>query len=261
MMQAQKFIWFPGLILLLLTLASNPGQVSAGQDSQGPPGAQAGLVIQFDDGRTETRCVAFEGDELSGADLLAESDLEAIVDVSSGMGLTICQIAGEGCAYPAEPCFCQCMGGGDCAYWNYFYQEPDESEWTYSALGAAMRKVRPGSVEAWVWGDGSTPPAVEVTFEEVCMPATAVPTTLPTEEPTSTPAASRPTPAPTAAAVTPVPSPTTAPTALPTATASQPSPSPVPTAATGQSLTAYWPFGLALAGLALIGAVVWLRRR
>jgi hypothetical protein len=257
-MQALRNIWLPGLILLLLAMVGSPGQVSARQDLLG---AQAGLVIQFDDGRTETRCVAFEGDELSGADLLAQSDLEAIVDVSSGMGLTICQIAGEGCAYPAEPCFCHCMGGGECAYWNYFYKEPGESEWTYSALGAAMRQVRPGSVEAWVWGDGHTPPAVEVTFEEICMPATAVPTTLPTEEATDGPAASPTAPASMPDAVTALPPPTPAPTALPTATVPQPSSSAVPATAGGQNLAGYWPFGLALAGLALIGAVVWLRRR
>jgi hypothetical protein len=177
------------------------------------------------------------------------------------MGLTICQIAGEGCAYPAEPCFCHCMGGGECAYWNYFYQEPGETEWTYSALGAAMRKVRPGSVEAWVWGDGDTPPIVEVTFEEICMPATAVPTTRPTEEPTAAPAATPTKPVSTSQAVTAIPSATPAPTALPTATVPQPSPSPVPAAAGGPSLADYWPFGLALAGLVLIGAVAWLRRR
>jgi hypothetical protein len=260
-MKAQRFIWFTGLILLLMVTAGHSGRVSANQDVQGSHGSQAGLVIQFDDGRLDTRCVAFEGDDISGADLLAQSDLEAIVDASSGMGLTVCQIAGEGCAYPAEPCFCHCMGGGDCAYWNYFYREPGESEWTYSAIGAAMRKVQPGSVEAWVWGDGSTPPAVDVTFEEICTPATAVPTIPPTEEPAAVPAASPTAAAAIVEAATAVPSPSPVPTVPPTATVPQPSPNPMPGSAGGQSLAAYWPFGLALAGLALIGTVVWLRRR
>jgi hypothetical protein len=255
----QRKTWYLGLMLLLLATAGSSVHVLASEARQGQlgaqagPGARVGLVIQFGDGRIETRCVAFEGDEIGGADLLAQSDLEAVVDASSGMGLTICQIAGEGCAYPAEHCFCQCMGGGECAYWNYFYLDPGESEWTYSALGAAMRKVRSGSVDAWVWGDGHTPPAAEVTFEEICVPA-ALPTTLPTEEPTAMPTAS-PTPA------TPSLSPTQSSTMLPTATAPQPSPSPAPAAGGGQNLASYWPFGLAVASLALIGAVVWLRRR
>lgn len=265
-MRVQRITWTLGLMLLLMAMAGKPGQVSAGEAALAGPGNQAGLVIQHSDGRIETRCVAFAGDEISGADLLAQSELEVIVDVSSGMGITVCQIAGEGCAFPAKPCFCQCMGGGECAYWNYFYLDPGESEWTYSALGAAMRRVRPGSVEAWVWGDGQAPPATEVTFEEICVPEvptmtpTVVPTALPTTEPTASPASSPPPPSVTAAP-SKTPSPTQAPTMPPTATAPQASPSPVPAVQRGQDLSSYWPFGLAVAGLALIGAVVWLRRR
>jgi len=245
-------------MLLLLAMVGKPGQAG--------PGAQAGVVVQFGDGRIETRCVAFEGDEISGANLLVQSDLEVIVDVSSGMGITVCQIAGQGCAFPAKPCFCQCMGGGECAYWNYFYQEPGETEWTYSALGAAMRKVRSGSVEAWVWGDGQIPPAVEVTFEEICVPEvptvepTAAPSASPTAAPTASPASSPPPPSVTATS-SETPSPTQAPTKLPTTIVPQPSASPAPAVQRGQDLSSYWPFGLAVAGLALIGAVVWLRRK
>lgn len=265
-------------MLLLLVMAARPAMVSAIEALPLQTGAQpesdsrAGLVIQFDDGRAETHCVTFEGSEISGADLLAQADLEAIVDVSSGLGITVCQIAGNGCAYPAEPCFCQCMGGGECGYWNYFYLEPGASEWTYSALGAAMRQVSPGSVEAWVWGDGSTPPAVQVSFEEICVPE-APPTALPTEAPTeapaetptgvpaTTPSASPVPPTPLPDATSPPPLSTQAPTALPTATVPPPSLSPTPAAGSGQNLSSYLPFGLAIVGLALIGVVVWLRRR
>ncbi len=51
--------------------------------------------------------------------------------------------------------------------------------WTYAALGALRHKVRPGSVEAWVWGDGTTLPAADLTFEVVC----------PSPTPTATPPA------------------------------------------------------------------------
>ncbi len=94
------------------------------------------------------------------------------MDASGGMGITVCQIAGVGCAHPAEPCFCQCMGGETCAYWNYYYRDSGEADWTYSALGALLRKVQPGAVEAWVWGDGKTPPSTDWTFEAICSPAT-----------------------------------------------------------------------------------------
>jgi hypothetical protein len=238
---------FSGWTLLLLAVLGLPGLVLADEPNQ------AGLVIQFGDGRVETRCVTFEGEAISGADLLARSGLEAIVDSSSGMGLTVCQIEGQGCAHPVEPCFCQCMGGGECAYWNYFFREAGGAAWTYSALGAVLHKVKPGSVEGWVWGDGDTPPAEEVRFEAICLPPTAVPTDTP--EP--------PAPAPTteAAALTAMPPPTQMPTA-PSATTAPP-PSPVPTAAAdaGPALTGYWPFGLMVVGLALVGVLVWRRRR
>jgi hypothetical protein len=276
-MQLRRITRYLAWVFLLLIMAARPAMVSAVEalprqvGAQPKSGSRAGLVIQFDDGRAETRCVTFEGDEIRGADLLAQADLEAIVDVSSGMGVTVCQIAGEGCAYPAEPCFCQCMGGGECSYWNYFYLEPGEREWTYSALGAAMRQVTPGSVEAWVWGDGSTPPAVQVSFEEICVseaPPTSQPTEIPTGAPAITPSASPVPPTPLPDATAPPSSPTQAPTAPPTATTSlpmatdlPPAPGPTPTADSGQDLSSYLPFGLALVGLALIGAVVWLRRR
>jgi hypothetical protein len=134
---------------------------------------RAGLVVQFDETRIETRCLEVAGEGVKGLDLLQASGLEIVADVSGGMGVSICQIEGQGCAFPAQHCFCQCMGGGDCGYWNYFYREPGAGTWTYSPLGAGLRTVRPGAVEAWVWGDGRTPPAADLTFEAICRRPTA----------------------------------------------------------------------------------------
>lgn len=225
------------LSLLLMSLLS--GLVLAEEPNR------AGLVILFGDGRVETRCVTFEGEQISGADLLAQSGLEVVVDTSSGLGISVCQIEGEGCAYPTESCFCQCMGRSNrCTYWNYFYREAGETAWTYSALGAALRKVRPGSVEAWVWGDGHTPPAESLTFEAICAPPPA--TVTATSEPTLA--------VPTSVAATPTripPSPTVRP---PTPTLT-PGPAPV----NETRLSDYWPFGLLVLGLVLLGVLVRLR--
>ncbi|HSR33310.1 MAG TPA: hypothetical protein VLY63_22320 [Anaerolineae bacterium] len=253
------------MALLIVLAASLSGLALADEPNR------AGLVIQYGDGRIDARCVAFEEDEISGADLLTRSRLDAIMDASGGMGLTLCQVEGEGCAYPAEPCFCQCMGGGECAYWNYFYQDPGETEWTYSALGAALRKVRPGSVEAWVWGDGSAPPQSEGTFEVICAPSTAEPAS--TAGPADAPDPSTLSLATAPAIATETPRPTDLPTGLPTTTTSVPTesptlfptdavpaPSPPPVTNAGQALARYWAFGLAVIGLALIGLLVWLRR-
>jgi hypothetical protein len=237
---------FLGLALFLFALASSAGRTYAEEPNQ------AGLVVQFGDDRIETRCVAFEGQEISGADLLTRSGLELSVDTSSGMGITVCQIEGEGCAFPAEPCFCQCTGGDECAYWNYFYRDAGATGWEYSALGAILRQVKPGSVEAWVWGDGHTPLDDQLTFETVCPAPTATPSRVPATA----------TPSPVIATRTPTTTqmPVSAPTALPTATSLPPSPTPVPVAGPEPGLADYWPFGLMLLGLGAIAVAVWLRR-
>ena len=256
----QKILGCLGGFLVLLAAIGLPGVAAADEPSQ------AGLVVQFGDGRVETRCVTFEEKQITGADLLLTySGFEAIVDASSGMGITVCQFEGEGCAYPSEPCFCQCMGGGECAYWNYFYREPGTSEWTYSALGAVLRKVQHGSVEAWVWGDGTTPPTFDGTFESICAAPTAEPTATvepiaSPEPPTATPTAmatqspTKQTPEPTQ---TPPPTSTTVP---PASTTVLPTPTQMPEPAPTQTLAGYWPFGLMVLGLIATGLLVRFRR-
>ena len=234
-----------GSLLFLLAALSLPGAALAGEPSQ------AGLVVQFADGRVETRCISFE-EEITGADLLlAHSGFDTVVDVSSGLGISVCQIEAEGCLYPTEHCFCQCMGGGDCAYWNYFYREPGSDEWTYSALGAVLRKVQHGSIEAWVWGDGTTPPAFDGPFESICAAPTAEPTAT-SEPPTATPTAISASPA-----STQPPEPTHTP--LPTATPTTQAPIETPAPTTAQPLVSYWPFALMVIGLGL--AALWVRSR
>jgi hypothetical protein len=220
-------------------------------------GHRAGLVVLGEDGQTVTSCISFQEDELSGAELLTRSSLEVILDLSGFMGVTICQIEGLGCAFPEEPCFCQCMGGGGCAYWNYYYRDGVGDEWVYSPLGAALHKARHGSVEAWVWGDGHTPPDDALTFAAICAPSTPLP--APTERnPTSMPPTATAEPHHTSV-------PTRTPTARPAAT-NAPSPTPPSmsgpstTASASQGLTGYWPFVLMALGLAGLGAFFWARR-
>jgi hypothetical protein len=269
-----------GLLLLCLAVTlSVAGTMAAEPD-------QAGLVVLMDDGRVETRCITFDEAEISGAELLARSGLDHIIDPASGMGLIVCQIEGVGCDHPAEPCFCQCMGGGECVYWNYFYRDPYEEEWTYSGLGAAMHQVRAGSVDAWVWGDGRTPPAGELDFDAICAPPTPVPIEAP-ESTVPVPPASTNTLTATSAAIsaaTKLPTATVLPTATAPALASVarsgaaaaagPSPAdqdratapppnvgPSPAAAGDQNLASYWPFAAIVLGLSVAGCMVWLRRR
>jgi hypothetical protein len=245
------------LTVVWLAMAILPSSATADEANR------AGLVILFGDGRVESRCVAFEQEEITGAELLAQSGLDMIIDASRGMGITVCSIEDVGCVYPAEPCFCQCMGGGECAYWNYFYRDPGETEWIYSALGAVLRKVRSGSVEAWVWGDGQTPPPAELDLDDVCTPPSPTPTLEAQRDGgTGTPGVPTPSPVAIAASPTETQEPTRAPTNVPAVAVplASPMPSTVPVADTGPTLASYWPFGLMMLGLALAGAFVWLRR-
>ena len=258
-----------GFILALYSLAaaSLPGPVLAQEPNR------AALVVQFDQDRVETRCISFEGDTVTGGELLKLSELDVTIDASRGMGITLCKVDGLGCDFPAEHCFCQCMGGGPCAYWNYFYRDSGSESWVYSPLGAALHKAGPGSVEAWVWGDGHNPPANALTFESICTVSTP---TAPVQEAAVGPA---PSPAqtlqeaklePLPTAVTPEPTPvarvqpsaTPRPAASPTQTV-HPAPSPTaqPVAGTHSSAASYWPFGVAVLTLVGIGAVARFRSR
>jgi hypothetical protein len=173
--------------------------------------------------------------------LLRYSNLNVIVDPSSGFGEAICKISdgphGDGCDYPLDDCFCQCQGV-DCVYWAYYHLE--NNAWEYSGQGASTYRVRDGDVEGWAWGPGSygggpsdTEPPI-IPFDQICIVDT--PTPLPTETPVAeTPTATfTASPTPT---ITPTPTVTPTPTATVTAT-------PVPTATLPPTLTPTLPPGV-----------------
>jgi hypothetical protein len=153
----------PPYLILLITLIfvlSNIPPVRA--DDTG----QIGLVVQFGDGTTITRCI--DGDGLTGYDLLQLSGFEVIASFSNA-GTAICKIGGDGC--PAENCFCQHPPN----YWSYWHLL--DGNWVYSPMGASSYPVSAGSVEGWRWGQGDPPPVIS--FDSICAPP-------PTEPPTAT---------------------------------------------------------------------------
>jgi hypothetical protein len=149
-----------GAVVLLGASVLSPAE-AGGQGTN-----HAGLVVDFGDGRTETYCVEFTEDEISGAELLQRSGLPVVFSGSSGFGSGICRIDDTGCSDPGD-CFCQCRGA-ECRYWSYFGLE--DGEWRYQALGASTRRLQDGDVDAWVWGDGRTAPPVS-SADDACQPA------------------------------------------------------------------------------------------
>lgn len=229
---------------------------------------RAGVVVQHGDGEIATACVEFEEPALSGLELLRRSGLDMIYEATAG--LTVCSIDGEGCQYPNEDCFCECMGDGPCTYWSYWHLDAETGQWTYSQLGADAYEVKPGTVDGWRWGagtPGNAPEPPQVTFAEICEPAasptvTAAPATA-TKASTVTPGAS----ATTEPASTPVSSltarstPTNAPTFTPADAAPSPTNTPPPTldAVTPGVSTEYLLFGGFV--VVLLGIFMWVQRR
>ena len=132
---------------------------------------RAGVVVQFSNGSTQTRCVSFTEDSISGYDLLRRSKLPIAVDFGS-FGAAVCKIGNEGCSFPSEGCFCKCQTlGAGCMYWVYSQLNVSNGAWTISGLGAGNRQVRNGDVDGWRWGKGngdSGEVPVSVTFDSVC---------------------------------------------------------------------------------------------
>jgi hypothetical protein len=189
--------------------------------AQGPN--QAGLVVRFGDGTVITRCVTFGEGDITGYDVLTRSGLNVVFGQGAGLGVSVCQIEGQGC--PGANCFCKCTGS-TCAYWTYWHLV--DGEWSYSGAGADAHVVRPGDVEGWSWGDAVQPPVIPLA--QVCAPTPAPsPTPTDTPRPTDTPTTSPThTPRPTHTA-TPVPTHTPVPVRTHTRTLPTDSPSPTNT--------------------------------
>ncbi|HEX9987899.1 MAG TPA: hypothetical protein VGE45_05400 [Chloroflexia bacterium] len=211
-------------ILALLTVLTLEGGYAS------PVGAQqesrAGLVLQYGDGSTQTYCVAFGEESITGLDVLLKAGLEVTVEAQGGLGALVCKIGPDGCNFPEQPCVCQSYGPGG-VYWSYHHLK--EGKWRASGVAASTYKVRNGDVEGWAWSSGS-PPAV-YTFEQICGVTQAAPTDTPLPLPTAIPIPPQPT------STSPPPSPTPAPP-VPTST-KEPPPPPSPTrqpqpAATGK---------------------------
>jgi hypothetical protein len=135
-----------GLVVIPILLSA-----CAPTDSPAPaePGRAAVIIVGPDQSSSQT-CVTFEAAQVSGKELLELADIPTTLDERNPMGALVCAIDGQGCAYPAEACLCQCQGLGDCAYWASFVRTPPGS-WTYAGQGVSMQLLRPGDLYAWVW--------------------------------------------------------------------------------------------------------------
>lgn len=224
-----------GLILALCALATVGVARADGE---------AGLVIQHGDGNVDTYCVAFEGDSISGTDLLKSVNIPV-----ARVGDLVCAVGNnpaEGCfgASDYDSCTCKCSGANaaTCTYWAYFSESYGQA-WSYSGLSFALLKSKDGDMQAWRWGRGgasSAPPPPAIAFEAVCGHAPrgglAQATQPPPSTPTYAPSAAA---TPTGAASPPPGTATIAVTLTETASPAAVSPSPQPSSTLSVTITAH----------------------
>ena len=152
---------------------------------------RAALVVTFEDGHSQTFCIKFTEDFITGLELLRRSGLPLVTSGNGGLGLAVCSIDGEGCDDPGA-CFCKIQSGG---FWVYFQYQ--SGGWAFSQIGASSREVRDGDADGWSWGSGPSNAPDE-------SPDCAEPTPTPSPLPTSTPRPTR-TPSPDPSATPPPP--------------------------------------------------------
>lgn len=161
-------LWLPALLAALFLLVG-AGVAHAQEGAQAPE--QAGLVIVTGDDEPATYCVDIApGEEITGNELLQRAGVKVVAD-QSAMGASICSLNGTGCAFPADACFCQCQGT-PCTYWSYWRQD-EAGAWQYATAGAANTRIRAGTVEGWVWGEGTTQSAIAppaLALADICTP-------------------------------------------------------------------------------------------
>lgn len=117
---------------------------------------QIAVVVDFGTGRSVSAACVGGGTRDNGATVLAAraSQLATTPPRFDSSGL-LCAIDG----YPSEGCGART--GSHYAYWSYWHG--DASGWTYSNVGPAGSRARPGTVEGWRFepagaGNPSDPP-------------------------------------------------------------------------------------------------------
>jgi hypothetical protein len=143
---------------------------------------RAGLVIRYADNSVQTQCVAFSEPSITGEELLRRSGLAVTLDYNAGLGGAVCSINNQGCAFPAQDCFCKCTGT-QCEYWAYYHRTA--AGWDYASTAPSSYAVTDGALEGWSWGAGNFSSGVEppaLTFADVC-PAPTPPPPVSVPEP------------------------------------------------------------------------------
>ena len=135
-------------IILIAAVTFDTGTTAASGTSR------AGLIVAHGDGRMAYALVTFDGEPISGAELLDRSGL-SVTEVSfGGLGVAVCSIDSTGCDIgECRKRLCQGPQRDD-PYWQYFI-ESGAGTWQVAALGISGDSVPDGGVRALVWSAGT----------------------------------------------------------------------------------------------------------
>jgi hypothetical protein len=117
---------------------------------------RAGLVVQFGDGSVVQACVEFTEPSITGWELLNRSGMTVYFEDYGASNNAVCRLdlgdKSDGCEYPLDDCWCQCVTAGNCSYWAYHHLI--DGDWVYSSDGASGWTIEDGMVDGWGWGLG-----------------------------------------------------------------------------------------------------------
>jgi hypothetical protein len=135
-------------VILIAAVIIDPGTANAAGSSR------AGLIVAHGDGRIAYALVTFDGESISGADLVQRSGLPVTEVTFGGLGVAVCSIDTTGCDIgECRKRLCQGPKRDD-PYWQYFI-ESGSGSWQVAALGISGDSVPDGGVRALIWSAGT----------------------------------------------------------------------------------------------------------
>lgn len=222
-----------------------PGCAAAGSH-------HAALVVEHADGSVTTRCVAFDEDQITGAQLLNSSGIAWSGQTFGGFGDAVCALDGEPVSYA------DCLGKD--RYWAVFVART-EGPWQLAIVGISTMTLHDGDAEGFRYVPTSGVPDAPVSAAGVCAAAETTPTATPSTTPsrwpalTATAASASATAGATTAGIDPpasVSAPTTPAGIIISPTQAPGAPTPAPSGGADPGLMAAALVGGGMAGLALL---------
>lgn len=155
------------LAVSIVVAAALLGPLLASQPASSGPLKKAGIVVQYGK-KVRSDCVKFRGD-ISGIDLVRMSRFAQRIATFS-FGDSVCWLDGKGCKTKDPDRCSDCNpadGTFDGKFWGYFVQDKGDADPDFSSVGASDRTLAHGSIDYWLWGDGSGFPK-EKKFKRIC---------------------------------------------------------------------------------------------